>query len=353
MDLSELENLLLEQYKKYQKMQIEDMIKLLYQSEFGCGHMVSDERGSFDAIQEEAAALQPGTDDFEAVEQIGEGLCRLHLSVLRRNTLSPGTLNRFFMLTANCQRGGAEGFEEKVAVMERLCVDGVLPFDTDTLRRTLGELRAAGYPAMRHSARYREAYAPSYRVVDKQFCDFLPFFCRIDKLLEKKERVAIAIDGGCASGKSTLAALLKSVYVCNVFSMDDFFLRPSQRTRERLAEPGGNVDYERFGKEVMEPLLTGEPFSYRPYDCKRQELSREVRSDVCRLNIVEGAYSLHPRLRDAYDLTVFLKIEPEEQKRRLFKRNKEMCERFIREWIPLENKYFDELDISSKCDMVF
>ena len=46
--------------------------------------------------------------------------------------------------------------------------------------------------------------------------------------------------------------------------MDDFYLQPHQRTTKRLREPGGNVDYERFETEVLQPLLTGEAFSYRP-----------------------------------------------------------------------------------------
>ena len=56
----------------------------------------------------------------------------------------------------------------------------------------------------------------------------------------------VAIDGRCASGKSTLAAYLKSALACSVIHMDHFFLQPHQRTEKRLREPGGNVDYERF-----------------------------------------------------------------------------------------------------------
>ena len=60
----------------------------------------------------------------------------------------------------------------------------------------------------------------------------------------------VAIDGPCASGKSTLGALLRGVYGANLFHMDDYFLPFARKTPERLAEPGGNVDYERFFAEV-------------------------------------------------------------------------------------------------------
>ena len=90
---------------------------------------------------------------------------------------------------------------------------------------------------------------------------------QIDELLEKKNMVIVAIDGKCTSGKTTLASKLAEIYDCNVFHMDDFFLRPEQRTPERFVEVGGNVDYERFQDEVLLPLKTGKAFSYRPFDC--------------------------------------------------------------------------------------
>ena len=76
---------------------------------------------------------------------------------------------------------------------------------------------------------------------------------RIDKLMDEKGCVVVGIDGSCTSGKSTLAGWLAEQYDCNVFHMDDYFLRPEQRTAERFAEPGGNVDRERFAEEVLLP----------------------------------------------------------------------------------------------------
>ena len=69
---------------------------------------------------------------------------------------------------------------------------------------------------------------------------------KIDILLDQNRQVIVSIDGPCAAGKTTLAGKLSELYDCNVFHMDDFFLRPEQRTPARFAQPGGNVDYERF-----------------------------------------------------------------------------------------------------------
>ncbi|MCM1182436.1 MAG: uridine kinase [Roseburia sp.] len=162
----------------------------------------------------------------------------------------------------------------------------------------------------------------------------------------------IAIDGRCASGKTTLAEQLREVLDCTVIHMDEFFLRPEQRTQERLRTAGGNVDYERFLTEVLSPLREGTVFAYRPYDCKRQALAEPIRIVPGELALVEGSYSCHPALWDAYDLRIFLTVEPQEQLRRIRKRNGEQAaEIFLKKWIPMEELYFSAFQIESRCDL--
>ena len=99
---------------------------------------------------------------------------------------------------------------------------------------------------------------------------FAPLFAELDRRLAGEAPVRLAIEGGSASGKTTLGKILAERYDCTVFHMDDFFLRPEQRTSERLHQPGGNVDYERFLTEVLRPLHDGQAVTYRPYDCHTQ-----------------------------------------------------------------------------------
>lgn len=127
-----------------------------------------------------------------------------------------------------------------------------------------------------------------------------------------KRPLLVAIDGRCGAGKTTLAALLEKEIGCNVVHMDHFFLQPEQRTKERMQEPGGNVDYERVLNEVMMPASQGLAFSYRRFNCKKMELSSLVKMEQNAVTIVEGSYSCQPALWDFYDLRVFLSIEKEE-----------------------------------------
>ena len=175
---------------------------------------------------------------------------------------------------------------------------------------------------------------------------------KIDAALAQSNRVIVAIDGKCASGKTTLAAKLAEHYDCNLFHMDDFFLRPQQRTPERFAEAGGNIDYERFLEEVLIPLQAGEAFCYRPFDCGSFTLSAPVPVVPKRLNIIEGTYSHHPYLGNPYELKIFLTVTPQLQRERILRRPAFLHQRFFEEWIPMENHYFDHFQISRNCDLV-
>ena len=86
---------------------------------------------------------------------------------------------------------------------------------------------------------------------------------------------------------------------------------------------------------------------------RKKAMERTVRVTPKKLNIVEGSYSMHPTLADHYDLRVFLTVEAEEQSRRILRRNRPaMHNRFMEEWVPMENRYFREFGIASKCDIV-
>lgn len=176
---------------------------------------------------------------------------------------------------------------------------------------------------------------------------------RIAALLSEKKQVLVAIDGNCASGKTTLAGELAGQFSCCLIHMDDFFLRNEQRTPERLQEVGGNVDYERFREQALEPLRRGEAFSYQKFDCPTKSLKDWVEVKPCPLVIIEGSYSMHPYFGDPYDLKIFLELEYDRQIERIRKRNGEaFLKRFAGEWIPKENAYFREMKIKEKVDII-
>ncbi len=352
--------MLLRQYDLYPRMQIQDIIKLIYQNEFAGGHMINNEDDSLRRLQDECRSLEQqhlcskGKRSIEAFESIGNDLCRLHLLALKDNDISLKTVNKFFINTANLNKGSIQSFEEKLDMLKLCCKKDLLPYSIEELEAYLCTYKKNGYPPVSHSEIFRSAYLPAYRIVRDEYCEFFEVFQRIDSLMNIKERINVAIDGNSGAGKSTLAFLIGDVYECNIFHMDDFFLTPELRTEERLKEVGGNVDYVRFKNEVMDGINSGRKFQYRKYDCMEMMLGQPVSVIPHKINIIEGSYSMHPSLINHYDLKIFLHIDKKTQSLRILKRNGAvMLKGFLREWIPLENRYFKGLNIQEQCDLIF
>ena len=176
---------------------------------------------------------------------------------------------------------------------------------------------------------------------------------RIEKILKEKGRCIVSIDGRCASGKSTLGAVLAEQWNGSLLHMDHFFLRMEQRTPERYQTPGENVDHERFLEEVLTPLLQNVPFTYYPFTHETMSLSdTPVHIEPKPVTVIEGSYSQRDDLRGYYDLNVAIDIDPDLQIERLKKRNPERLQMFIDKWIPLEEMYFKAYRIYERADIV-
>lgn len=334
---------------KYPLLQVQDVFKFIHQSAFGCEHLLTDFQSVLQRICTEAAENR--TKMQTPIEMLDGDFCRVHLSVLQSG-LQAETLAKLFMLSAQPVENAMADTKEKLQVFLSLCENKELPFAAQEVQKQMDEWQKTGLCACRHSDTFRTVYEPSYRVIRKDYALFLPLLSRIDTMLQNG-KLHIAIDGGAASGKTTLAALLEQLYDCTVFHMDDFFLRPEQRTAERFAEIGGNVDRERFLQEVLIPLKNGQTVQYSRFDCRTFTLQGPITITPKKLCITEGSYSCHPALSPFYDLTVFLTVDPDLQKQRILARNgKEWGQRFFDEWIPMENTYFDKTDIRTRSDII-
>ncbi len=333
----------------YPAMQPMDVIKLLYQRAFGGGHMIADaERALAYLYEEHKTVVQQRSQPY--TEDIGGGFVRLYLDGIPRDSLH--TVGRLFVRSAVVRRQDSAEFQRSLDRFTHMVRAGETPFSPESWEEALCAYRAAGCPMVRHSPAYRAAYAPAYRVIDKKYVSLLPLLFSLDAHIASAGRAVLAVDGMCGSGKSTLSRLLVSLYDAALISMDDFFLPPSLRTAARLAEPGGNIHYERFLSEVVPHLGTGDTFFYRLFDCSQMELGATVTLPACRLTLVEGSYALHPTIRKKYDVTAYLYCTTEMQKVRLAARNPALLHRFQTEWIPMETKYDVAFGIRAGADFV-
>ena len=344
--MAELAWLLEEHVQTHPAMEVRDAVKFLCQSHLGSGHLVHDEESALACLEEEWSRT-PKAPASPLSQPLGNGLCRLDLGACKGRGLSCATYGRLFLLTAQAHRPDPEGLSRDLELVRPL-------FPPEEAAAFLSDYRARGCPPIHHSEAYRNTYSPAYRVVFSYFAGLVPLLAEIDRLMEQHPRLRVAIDGPCASGKSTLGRALSQVYRCPLVHMDDYFLRPEQRLPERLAEPGGNVDYERFQSELLAPMLSGQPALCRPWVCREGHFGPETWLDPAPLTVVEGVYSLRPGLREAWHLRVWLEAPWPVRRARLLDRGGPGClSRFEDQWIPLEERYFAACRVKECCQIQF
>lgn len=342
---------------RYPKMQPQDVVKLVYQHVFGNGHMVSDRQTSLDFMKKEYETVKfaHAGEDWSKVpftEDIGNWYMRVNLLAIKDEE-QLASINDVFVASAQLGGGNQEYFLSRLYFLRELASYGMFEFSEEDMEEYLEQYERAGYPMVSHSGRYKEFYDPAYRVVDARYIRLIPLITKIRKLLKDKEKVIIAIDGKAASGKSTAAYLLSLIFDSSVIHMDDFFLPQEKRTKERYAQPGGNIHYERFKDDVVRYIKKNEDFSYRRFDCAIMDYGAKVEIEAKPLMIVEGAYSQHIEYRSIYDLKVFFDIDAGTQKNLIYQRDgAQGLEMFENVWIPLENKYFENSEIKEKSDLV-
>lgn len=340
------------QGQKYPQMQCRDAIKAAFQAEWGCEHLIADEQSAYDRLKDEWEKT-PEDASRALTEPVGDRFVRLHIAAAKAQGLNMDTMFRMFLHAAQIRCGDAAHFSDALDSIAGMAREGMLPFSLEEADACIRAYRARGCTAVHHSEAFRQAYHPAYRLIDRETAQLLPVLLRIDRLMRERAQVIAAIDGRCGGGKTTLAAALAELYCAPVLHMDDFFLQPHQRTPHRLAQPGGNIDAERFLDEVLTPLRQGRSFGYRPFSCRVQRLLDPVRMEAAPMTIVEGSYSLHPMLEGSYDLRIFVTLDPAMQKARLLSRDgEEKLARYEGEWIPMEERYFAATRIQTRCDLI-
>ncbi|MGN1369974.1 MAG: uridine kinase [Aristaeellaceae bacterium] len=332
-----------EQLRLHPAMQPQDVFKLCYQAARGAEHLLADTARARAYFDREYAAT-PADAGLPLFEVISPDVARVNLAAWKAAALPPGWLFRMFADTARIPMGGDDPLEAYLSEADTLLAAAMPGWTV-----AISAWRAQGLPAIHHSEAYRDAEHPAYRIVKRQFQCILPI---LERLHQAQDVRVIALDGRAASGKTTKAALLSAVLDAPVIHMDDFFLPPTLRTPERLAQPGGNVHCERFREEVLPRLATGEAFSCRVFDCGRMDYAgvREIPAGT--LRIVEGSYALHPEFGDYADLRIFCTVDAQEQMARILRRNGErMADMFRTRWIPMEERYFSHFRIREKADL--
>ena len=348
---NDLKQIIFEHLKRYPKQELQDILKMLYQNEFGPKHLASNEIESFKSLSKEIQSITFDSN-AELFEDIGYNALRLNLKAIPHGT-DLNYINKIIVKSANDFCGTNEKLVIKFGLLVVMAENKEIPFDIERVRDETNAFARNGFKPISHSDIYKQSYSPAYRVISKKYRALVEAVIGLRKLDTEKSRLVISIDGGSATGKTSLSEELALLLNAEVVHCDDFFLPKAMRTKERLNEAGGNIHYERLKSEVIDNLKKPKAITYKAYDCSSGSFKENRFLMNKKIVIVEGAYSSHPYFENYSDFRIFLKTDSDIQKSRILKRNgEEMLKRFTDEWIPLENKYFNDFKIEEISDLI-
>ena len=334
-------------YRRYPRMRQEDVVKFVFQAMLGPGHLLSGRKTVTDRIVRETEGLR-GSREEPLFERLGPSWCRLSLRRAAADGIPPSAVAGMMLASQADDRLSRKDVLEFCAALRRAGD----PRMADELRpeRILDE---SWLPS--HSAAYREAYRPAYRVVSADWISRIEAVRGIAAKQAGSQRLLVTVDGPCASGKTTLAGMLAEVFEAAVVHTDDYVVPHARKTAERLAVPGGNCDAERLAGEVVIPWKSGLPVRVHRYDCHADRLlpGETVRPD-CGILILEGSYSNLPDIAAHADFRIFTDTPEAIRLDRLKRRESPESLRMFRErWIPLEQAYFDAYQLpDADCTVV-
>ena len=157
-----MKEILKDHLKKYPQMQIQDAVKLLFQSEFGPGHLLRNTDYARKLLVEE---IELTKDDESAIEKISDQYVRFYLGNLTLDDIDDGL---GAMIESAQIQGSKENFMKKLSDLKEMNL-----FPVQELDEYLNEYLKRESLMVSHSDVYRACYQPHYRVLLKECAEKL------------------------------------------------------------------------------------------------------------------------------------------------------------------------------------
>lgn len=178
----------------------------------------------------------------------------------------------------------------------------------------------------------------------------------IGKIPKKQLTLLIGIDGCGASGKSTLANLLKEECPnVSLVHMDDFYLPSDQIIQvPPFQKPiGADFDWKRVLKQVLDPISQDKSGYFQRYDWETDLLAEWHHVPIGGIVIIEGVYSTRKELVDHYDFTIWVDCPRETRLLRGIERDGEDArEMWENNWMISEDIYLKVHEPQERANLV-
>lgn len=316
-------------FNKYKCADVTDFIKLIFQSEFAGGHMIKSFDHALSYLNSEISSLDLN-DNSLLYEYISDNIVRINLVPYLNMGYTAASLANIFYESSLYEYKNIN-LNKKVDHLVNLLKYNKIStsFDFNLFKQSPS--------AYHHSLIYNQTYKPHYRVIHT---DKLSLELRVKKLqsfvdtLDSTKLHIVALEGRCASGKSTISEKLENVTVIHA---DDFFSKTDL------------LDFDLL-REALLNLKLGEKITYKCYSCQTDSYYFKTIDCVKNVVIVEGVYSYHHKIRNLYDYLAYVEVSKETQLKRI--NNRKMVDRFINEWIPREEIYYDDNNYIVTSDII-
>ena len=158
------------QLQRYPAMQIQDLYKLVYQAALGNEHLMTDSAMVHDYLIRELESVQADSNEplLEAISPDG-AVVRLNFRPFKARHGDHRALLQAMMQTARTFQKSPGRLARYLSHLEQMADSGDIPFDATTAQSFFREMREKEYPAVHHSAAYKEQYAPAYRVILRMY----------------------------------------------------------------------------------------------------------------------------------------------------------------------------------------
>ncbi len=167
-----MKEIILSHAAKYPLMRPEDFAKLCHQSVFGVAHFAGGDcihylEKEFDSVEKNRG--------FEKYAVIGGGFVRVNLQPMDKAVLP--ALSDCFSRTSAIICGNENELLTALSEVASLVADNpeLFAFTEDDYAAFICKYKSYGCPAISHSAAYREAYRPAYRVIRGEYLPLLGY----------------------------------------------------------------------------------------------------------------------------------------------------------------------------------
>ena len=160
-------NLLLNEFTRFPKSEVQDYYKLLFQAVYGAEHMIQNYNDCFKMLEEEISQIEP--DIIYPVYydiSLTFPLVRVNLSRCKADKIDHHIISKAFFEGAKINiKIDTLGFETYLNIAVNTLKKYPFNKNEKLLDEFIRKIKKLGFPAVHHSEAYRNSYKPHYRVI--------------------------------------------------------------------------------------------------------------------------------------------------------------------------------------------